>query len=35
MTYLDNGCINDLTFPSSEESGEVLLSSAYFAPIQW
>ena len=35
MTNLDNGCINDLTFPSSEESGEVLLSSAYFAPIQW
>ena len=35
MTNLDNGCINDLTFPSSEEGGEVLLSSAYFAPIQW
>ena len=35
MTNLDNGNINDLTFPSSEESGEVLLSSAYFAPIQW
>ena len=35
MAYLDNSNIGNLTPPPSEGLGEVLLSSAYFAPIQW
>ncbi len=35
MVYPNNSNIGNLTSPPSEGLGEVLLSSAYFAPIQW
>ena len=35
MIYPDNGNNGNSASPPSEELGEALLSSAYFAPIQW